>query len=86
MKFLMPFSWLISIGAQFDWRTAPVMARPAAAFVMKEVFAPSVLVAVPQTVTQQTPVLPSLLASLWLAGAAAALFWGGGGGFRCVRH
>jgi bla regulator protein BlaR1 len=75
VKFLVPFSWLISFGAQFDWRTAPAMARPAAAFVMNEVFAPSVLVAAPETLTQQTPVLPWLLVAVWLAGSAAALFW-----------
>jgi uncharacterized protein (TIGR03435 family) len=75
VKFFVPFSWLIVIGAQFDWRTAPVIARPAAVFVMKEVLAPSVLVAVPATLTQQTPVLPWLLVAVWLAGSAAALFW-----------
>ncbi|HET9830347.1 MAG TPA: M56 family metallopeptidase [Vicinamibacterales bacterium] len=73
VKFLVPFSWLISIGAQFDWRTAPEMARPAAAFVMKQVLSPSVLVAAPATLTQQTPVLPWLLVAVWLAGSAATL-------------
>jgi bla regulator protein blaR1 len=75
VKFLVPFSWLVGIGAKFEWRAGPAAVRPAAAFVMKEVFAPSVLVAVPETVTQQAPLLPWLLASIWLAGASAALFW-----------
>jgi uncharacterized protein (TIGR03435 family) len=75
VKFLVPFSWLVGIGAQFEWRTGPVATRPAAAFVMREVLAPSAIVAVPETVTRQAPVLPWLLASVWLVGAAAALFW-----------
>jgi bla regulator protein blaR1 len=75
VKFFVPFSWLVSLGAQFEWRTAAAMARPAAAFMMNEVFAPSMLVTAPETVTHQTPVLPWLLASGWLAGSAAALFW-----------
>src|SRR5262245_2502315 len=75
VKFLVPFSWLISIGAQFDWHTAPAMARPAAEFVMNEVFAPSVLVVAPATLTRQAPVLPWLLVAVWLAGSTTALFW-----------
>jgi beta-lactamase regulating signal transducer with metallopeptidase domain len=75
LKFLMPFSWLVSLGAQFEWRAAPAIARPAAAFVMEEVFAPSMLIAAPETVTQQTPILPWLLAGVWVLGSAAVLFW-----------
>jgi bla regulator protein BlaR1 len=75
LKFIVPFSWLIGIGAQFGWRTAPVMARPAAAFVTRQVLAPPVLVAAPATLTQQTPLLPWLLLAVWLAGSAGALFW-----------
>jgi bla regulator protein blaR1 len=75
LKFLVPFSWLVSVGARFEWRTAPPIARPAAAFVMEEVFAPSALVAAPDALMQQTPVLPWVLASIWLAGFVAALFW-----------
>jgi bla regulator protein BlaR1 len=75
LKFLVPFSWLVNVGARFEWRTAPPIARPAAAFVMEEVFAPSALVAAPDALMQQTPVLPWLLASLWLAGSAAAILW-----------
>jgi len=75
VKFLVPFSWLVGLGARFEWRAAPAMVRPAAAFVMEEVFAPPVLVAAPAAAAAQTPVLPWLLAGLWLAGSAVALFW-----------
>ena len=75
LKFLVPFSWLVSLGAQFEWRAAPAIARPAAAFVMEEVFAPSMLIAAPEAVTQQTPILPWLLASVWVLGSTAVLFW-----------
>ena len=43
VKFLVPFSWLMSFGAQFEWRTAPVIAQPAATFVMEEILAPPVV-------------------------------------------
>jgi bla regulator protein blaR1 len=75
LKFLVPFSWLVSLGARFEWRAAPAVARPAAAFVMTEVFAPSGLLAVPDMVTHQTTIVPLVLASVWLAGTATALFW-----------
>ena len=40
VKFFLPFSWLIGLGAQVEWRTAPATARPAAAFVMQEILLP----------------------------------------------
>src|SRR5437764_4190063 len=70
LKFLVPFSWLVSLGAHFEWRAAPAMARPAAVFVMTEVFAPTGLLAAPDVVTHQTTIVAWLLASLWLAGTA----------------
>ncbi len=75
LKFLVPFSWLVNVGARLEWRTAPAIVRPAATFVMTEVFAPSALVAAPSVVTHQTTIVPWVLASLWLAGSATALFW-----------
>src|SRR4030095_10844996 len=40
VKFLIPFSWLVSLGAQFEWRSAPAIAQPAATFAMEEILAP----------------------------------------------
>src|SRR5260221_14074121 len=75
VKFLVPFAWLVNFGARFEWRTAPAMARPAATFVMEQVFAPQVLIGAPAAVSPQALVLPWLLAVVWLAGSSAALFW-----------
>src|SRR6185295_5382528 len=46
VKFLVPFSLLVSLGAQFEWRTAPAIAQPAATFVLEEILAPRVVSAV----------------------------------------
>jgi hypothetical protein len=40
VKFLIPLSLLVGLGARFEWRTAPSIAQPAAAFVLDEVLAP----------------------------------------------
>ncbi len=37
VKFLVPFSLLVSLGSQFEWRTAPVMSQPQVSFVMEEI-------------------------------------------------
>jgi bla regulator protein BlaR1 len=74
VKFLIPVSALISLGAQFEWRTAPAIAQPAASFVMEQVLAPPVMAAaVPATAMQDGSVLPWLLLGVWLAGSAAVL-------------
>src|SRR5271169_4624536 len=36
VKFLVPFSLLVSAGMQFGWRTAPAMVRPQLTLVMAE--------------------------------------------------
>ena len=74
LKFLVPFSWLIGLGAQFEWRAAPMLARPAV-MVIDGVFAPSVLIAVPETAARQAPIVPWLVAAIWFAGSATVLFW-----------
>jgi hypothetical protein len=64
LKFLVPFSWFVSLGAQVEWRTAPSIAQPAATFVMEEILAPPVIAAVVSTPTaQSTSVWPWMLAS-----------------------
>ena len=76
LKFLVPFSWLVTIGAQFEWRTGPASAQPAAAFVIDQVLAPSGLV--PSIVSDATPassILPAVVAALWLAGVATVCLW-----------
>lgn len=76
VKFLVPFSWLVALGAQFEWRTAPSIAQPAATFVIEEVLASPVLAAGSSTAASQSAVVwPSVLASVWAAGFFVVLFW-----------
>jgi len=79
LKFLLPFSWLIGLGAQVEWRTAPAMAQPAATFVMQEILlAPPLLQASVPHLPQETSTgswVMWLLLGLWLAGTAVVLVW-----------
>ena len=77
VKFFLPFSWLIGLGALVEWRTAPAIAQPAATFVMQEILAaPLVAVAVPQ-VPQDTNIGRWVVLGVWLAGTAVVFFWWG---------
>jgi hypothetical protein len=77
VKFFLPFSWLISLGALVEWRTAPAIAQPAATFVMQEILAPPLLYgAVPQ-VPQDTNIGRWIVLGVWLAGTAVVFFWWG---------
>ena len=77
MKFVLPFSWLISLGALVEWRTAPTIAQPAATFVMQEILAAPLLYgAVPQ-VPQDTNIGRWVVLGVWLAGTAVVFFWWG---------
>ena len=77
VKFFVPFSWLISLGALVEWRTAPTIAQPAATFVVQEILAPPLLYgAVPQ-VPQDTNIGRWVVLGVWLAGTAVVFFWWG---------
>ena len=77
VKFALPFSWLIGLGALVEWRTAPAIAQPAATFVMQEILAaPLVAVAIPQ-VPQDTNIGRWVVLGVWLAGTAVVFFWWG---------
>jgi bla regulator protein blaR1 len=78
VKFLVPFSWLVSLGAQFEWRTAPPITQPAATFVMEQILAPPVVTAAPAPApmpVQPVAALPWVLASVWVLGCVVVLFW-----------
>ena len=76
VKFLVPFSSLVWLGAQFEWRTAPAIVQPAATFVMEEILAPPVLAGVTSApAAQPTAVWPFVLVSLWVVGFVVVLFW-----------
>src|ERR1039457_4416813 len=71
VKFLIPFSLLVSAGTQLEWRTAPVIAPSQLSFAIDEISqpfaipAPAPLSAVPAPV--QNPV-PAILFGVWLCG------------------
>lgn len=79
VKFLLPFSWLVSLGAQFEWRTALPITQPAAAFVMEEILAPPVVLAsaapAPQPAQPVAAALSWVLVSVWALGFVVVLFW-----------
>jgi uncharacterized protein (TIGR03435 family) len=76
VKFLVPFSWFVSLGAQLEWHTAPSIAQPAATFVLEEILAPPVIAAVASTPTAQpSSAWPWMLAPIWVVGFAGVLFW-----------
>src|ERR1700677_1436555 len=78
VKFLIPFSLLVSIGSQIEWRKPPVAAQPQMSVVEQigQPFTPPapapLLVSVPTLPSR----LPSILFGLWLCGfAAQGLAW-----------
>jgi bla regulator protein BlaR1 len=80
LKFLLPFSLLVSLGAQLKWQTAAPIAQPALRFVVEQVMAPPVVdVVTPATKTHSAPVWPFVLGGIWLAGFTVVLllWWRG---------
>jgi uncharacterized protein (TIGR03435 family) len=77
VKFLVPFSWLIALGALVEWRTVPSIVQPAARFVMEDVLAPPVLstAASSASPTQTAVVWPWLLPAGWAIGFVVVRFW-----------
>ncbi len=74
IKFLLPLSMLVSLGEQFQWRTAPAAVQPAVLFVMEDVLAPAdVIAVVPASVPPSAPVWPWLLLAVWCTGAVVVL-------------
>lgn len=79
LKFLVPVSWLVTLGAQVEWRQGPVSAQPAAAFVIDQVLAPSaggsmVAPSMPEAVAAAS-LVPEVAVAVWLLGVAAVCFW-----------
>ncbi len=80
VKFLAPFSLLVSAGSHLDWRSASVSVAPAFASIAAQVsvaFAPSVATSLPAT---SPSFLPTALCAIWLCGVAigvifCARFW-----------
>lgn len=72
VKFLVPFSLLVSLGSQFGWRTVPVISQPQVSFVMEEMSRAS---AAPITVPVVVPSFNfvPILVGIWFAGIAVGV-------------
>jgi beta-lactamase regulating signal transducer with metallopeptidase domain len=79
IKFLVPFSLLVSIGSQFGWRATPAIGPVPIAHVMEQISQPFAqpLEAVPTvTDTASSNPVPVLLFSVWFCGfAVSAAVW-----------
>ena len=81
IKFLVPFSVLVSIGNRFGWHTAGPAAQPGVAYLIEEVgqafVQPVVHRAVVTLPSTSINLMPAIALFLWLGGCAAVLFaWG----------
>jgi len=77
IKFLVPFSLLIGLGSQVEWRKAPVVPQPRSN-VVEQISEPLAILASPaRLLAQRAPSrFPAVLVSLWLCGFAAnGLAW-----------
>jgi bla regulator protein blaR1 len=75
VKFLIPFSLLVSIGSQFEWRTVTIESQPQISFVMEEIGRASVA---PMTAVVAAPAFNyvPILFGIWFCGfAVGAGLW-----------
>lgn len=78
VKFLIPFSWLASIGTKFAWSTSPAVVQPQWTTVMNDVSRPFDVSApaaalVPQVVPHSSVSLAAVLSGIWLCGVVVCL-------------
>jgi hypothetical protein len=76
VKFLVPFALLVSIGNQFEWRTADSVRPPRVPFAMHEISLPFASSAPAPLLTVQSAVsrVPAVLLGVWFCGFAAIVF------------
>jgi len=73
VKFLVPFSLLVSIGGRLDWRTEAVV-PPATSLAIEQISQPFTMTPITGPVSPAgAPILPVILAAIWLAGFAIVL-------------
>jgi bla regulator protein blaR1 len=79
IKFLIPFSLLVTIGNKFAWHSSTAIAQPQFTNVIYEMSQPFANLAsapTPSALPHTSSALPMLLLATWLCGAAVALiFW-----------
>ena len=84
IKFLIPFSVLVSIGGQLGWQSAPSITHPQLTIVMNEIGRPFPVSAPGlQSITPPSfNPIPAILFALWMSGfAVGIMLW-----IRCWRH
>jgi bla regulator protein blaR1 len=77
VKFLIPFSLLISLGTRLEWQAAPVMAPAAISSVVTGISQPFGLPAaaqLPSATPASSSQIPAVLLGIWLAGLAVGAF------------
>jgi bla regulator protein BlaR1 len=76
VKFLIPFSLLVSFGSQFSWRTAaPVISQPQVAFVMEEIGRASAAPVIAAVAAPAFNFVPVLI-GIWFCGfAVGVVLW-----------
>jgi bla regulator protein BlaR1 len=78
VKFLIPFSALVTIGSRLGWRTLPAVGQSQLSLAISDISRPFVVSApVPQGVpSAAADHIPAILLSVWLCGfAASIIFW-----------
>jgi uncharacterized protein (TIGR03435 family) len=75
LKFLIPFSLLVSIGNRVEWRSAPaIVAQPAVTFAMDEISQPFAPIASSAAgASAPHSVMPTVLMAIWIGGCAIVL-------------
>jgi len=84
VKFLIPFSLLVSLGSRLSWRTVPPDGQLQWSMAIDNIARPfAVAVAAPhQSTSTAGDIIPPLLFTIWFCGSAAGvLFW-----LRCWSH
>ena len=78
VKFLIPFSAIVSIGSRLGWRAAPITAQPQLTLAINEISRPFALsTSVPTLAVSPSPnYLAMILTGVWLCGVTLGLiFW-----------
>jgi len=77
VKLLVPLAWLVSLGAQLEWRPAPPITQPAATLVMDLMLAPPLVATAPSAApaAHTAGPWPWMLASIWAVGFFVVLLW-----------
>src|SRR5580704_3891291 len=79
VKFLIPFSVLISLGSKFAWQSSAAMTQPQFANVIDEIgqpFATFASASTPAAVPHASSVLPLSLLAVWICGLiVGVVFW-----------